>query len=160
EAPARHRVGASGQTGICGGNRLGIMGLGERLAGLIERVARRGRTSDRGQGRDRGAESSHGGESILAIRPKPGSPGPPSPYHAMNAQFATTAALAAACLMLIAGPAQAYIGPGAGFAFVGSFMVLITTFVLAFAIILTWPIRMVYRLIAVGNPYRHAQSKR
>src|SRR4030095_890831 len=34
------------------------------------------------------------------------------------------------------------------------------TFVLAFAIILTWPIRMLYRLFAVGNPYKEAISKR
>src|SRR5262249_1703667 len=61
---------------------------------------------------------------------------------------------------LAAAPADAYIGPGAGFAFVGSFLVLLTTFVLAFAIILTWPIRMLYRLVAVGNPYKNAHSKR
>src|SRR3989449_3039981 len=78
----------------------------------------------------------------------------------MKARFVTGAALAAACLLLVAEPAHAYIGPGAGFAFVGSFLVLITTFVLAFAIILTWPIRMLYRLVAVGNPYKNAQSKR
>jgi predicted AlkP superfamily phosphohydrolase/phosphomutase len=78
----------------------------------------------------------------------------------MNARSTTAAALATACLLLLPDPAHAYIGPGAGFAFVGSLMVLITTFVLAFAIILTWPIRMVYRLIAVGNPYKNAVSKR
>src|SRR5213594_4437379 len=78
----------------------------------------------------------------------------------MNARFVTAASLAAACLLLLAGPAHAYIGPGAGFAFVGSLFVLLTTFVLAFAIILTWPIRMLYRLVAVGNPYKDAISKR
>ena len=31
---------------------------------------------------------------------------------------------------------------------------------LAFAIILTWPLRMLYRAIAVGNPYKNAISKR
>jgi len=34
------------------------------------------------------------------------------------------------------------IGPGAGFAFVGSLMVLVATFAIAFAIILTWPLRL------------------
>src|SRR5258706_15955772 len=77
----------------------------------------------------------------------------------MNTRLAR-AALAAASLMLCSAPAHAYIGPGAGFAFVGSFLVLLTTFVLAFAIILTWPIRMLYRLLVVGNPYKHAISKR
>ncbi len=70
------------------------------------------------------------------------------------------AALLPLASLLAAGSAQAYIGPGAGFAFVGSLLVLITTFVIAFAIILTWPIRLVYRLIRVGNPYKKAQSKR
>src|SRR5258706_6908156 len=78
----------------------------------------------------------------------------------MNSRLATGAAFAAGILLLCAAPAHAYIGPGAGFAFVGSFLVLLTTFVLAFAIILTWPIRTLYRLLVVGNPYKHAISKR
>ncbi len=78
----------------------------------------------------------------------------------MNQRFAIGAATAAAGVLLAAAPADAYIGPGAGFAFVGSLLVLLTTFVLAFAIILTWPLRMVYRAIAVGNPYKNAISKR
>jgi len=56
--------------------------------------------------------------------------------------------------------AHAYIGPGAGFAFVGSVLVLLVTFALALSIILTWPIRLVYRLIRVGNPYKAAMAKR
>ncbi len=75
---------------------------------------------------------------------------------AMRPRHATAAL--AACLIPAA--AHAYIGPGAGFAFVGSLLVLVTTFVIAFAIILTWPLRMLYRFIAVGNPYKNAQSKR
>ncbi len=59
-----------------------------------------------------------------------------------------------------AGEAHAYIGPGAGFALGGSMLVLLATFTLAFAIILTWPIRLVYRLIKVGNPYKSALAKR
>ena len=42
----------------------------------------------------------------------------------------------------------------------GSLLVLLTTFAIAFAIILTWPLRMLYRAIAVGNPYKNANSKR
>jgi predicted AlkP superfamily phosphohydrolase/phosphomutase len=59
-----------------------------------------------------------------------------------------------------AGEAHAYIGPGAGFALGGSMLILLTTFVLAFAVILTWPIRLAYRLITVGNPYKNAMTKR
>ena len=42
--------------------------------------------------------------------------------------------------------AFAYIGPGAGFAFVSSFFILIVTFFLAFLTLLTWPIRWIFRL--------------
>jgi len=68
--------------------------------------------------------------------------------------------LAAVPTLLVAGEAHAYIGPGAGFAFVGSLMVLITTFAIAFAIILTWPIRLLYRYFTVGNPYKNAKVRR
>ena len=71
--------------------------------------------------------------------------------------------VAAALIALFAlepGEARAYIGPGAGFAFAGSMLVLLVTFALAFAIILTWPIRLLYRLITVGNPYKAAMTKR
>jgi predicted AlkP superfamily phosphohydrolase/phosphomutase len=67
------------------------------------------------------------------------------------------AALASAA---VAEPAHAYIGPGAGFAFVGSLLVLLATFAIAFAIILTWPIRLLVRTLTVGNPYKRAQAKR
>jgi predicted AlkP superfamily phosphohydrolase/phosphomutase len=62
--------------------------------------------------------------------------------------------------LLAAQQAHAYIGPGAGFAFVGSLLVLLATFAIAFAIILTWPVRLLYRLVTVGNPYKHARTKR
>jgi predicted AlkP superfamily phosphohydrolase/phosphomutase len=57
-------------------------------------------------------------------------------------------------------PASAYIGPGAGFAFVGSLFVLLTTFFLAIGTILIWPIAFVWRAIRVGNPFKNAQVKR
>jgi predicted AlkP superfamily phosphohydrolase/phosphomutase len=69
--------------------------------------------------------------------------------------------VAAALILLFAsGDAHAYIGPGAGFALGGSMLVLLVTFTLAFAVILTWPIRLAYRLITVGNPYKKALAKR
>jgi predicted AlkP superfamily phosphohydrolase/phosphomutase len=70
------------------------------------------------------------------------------------------AVLFAVPAVLAASPAHAYIGPGAGFAFVGSLMVLIATFAIALSIILTWPIRLLYRQITVGNPYKNAKSRR
>lgn len=53
------------------------------------------------------------------------------------------------CLSLLIGlvlltwtlPAEAYIGPGAGFAFLSSFLALLLAFLLAFLSLLTWPVR-------------------
>jgi predicted AlkP superfamily phosphohydrolase/phosphomutase len=44
-------------------------------------------------------------------------------------------------------PAQAYIGPGAGFAFLSSFLVLFLTFFLAVFSFLSWPFRLLIRMI-------------
>ena len=69
--------------------------------------------------------------------------------------------IACLLLLLLAGSdASAYIGPGAGFALGGSMLVLLVTFALAFAIILTWPLRLIYRLLTVGNPYKQALAKK
>ena len=69
--------------------------------------------------------------------------------------------IACLLLLLLAGSdASAYIGPGAGFALGGSMLVLLVTFALAFAIILTWPLRLLYRLLTVGNPYKNASAKK
>ncbi len=50
-------------------------------------------------------------------------------------------------LLVIAVPstAHAYVGPGAGIAFVGSFLVIFTTIVLSFLSLLLWPFRMAIR---------------
>ena len=51
-----------------------------------------------------------------------------------------------AALVLASQPALAYIGPGAGFAAAGSVLVLAGTFLLAFGIVLIWPLKAVVRL--------------
>jgi predicted AlkP superfamily phosphohydrolase/phosphomutase len=43
-------------------------------------------------------------------------------------------------------PAQAYVGPGAGFALLSSFLVIFTTIILAFVAVVSWPVRAVLRL--------------
>ncbi len=48
---------------------------------------------------------------------------------------------------LAAAPAAAYVGPGAGFALLSSFLVIFVTFVFALAALLAWPFRMLWRLI-------------
>ena len=55
------------------------------------------------------------------------------------------AAILAAALVLLVGsaqPADAYIGPGAGFALLSSFLALFTTTIAALAALLFWPFRM------------------
>ncbi len=56
--------------------------------------------------------------------------------------------------------AAAYIGPGAGFAFAGSLLVLVAAFALALGTIALWPITFLYRTIRVGNPFKNASAKR
>lgn len=69
-----------------------------------------------------------------------------------------------ACLTLLillsASPAHAYIGPGAGFAFVSSFMILIITFFLAFVTLLTWPIRWIFRSLRGRKALARSRVKR
>jgi predicted AlkP superfamily phosphohydrolase/phosphomutase len=50
-------------------------------------------------------------------------------------------------LLFFAAPATAYIGPGAGFAFVSTFFVFFIAFFLALATILTWPLRWLVRAL-------------
>ncbi len=70
------------------------------------------------------------------------------------------AAILAVWLLFVGPPAEAYIGPGAGFALAGSMFVLLTTFVLAFGTIAIFPLRMLWRAIVTGNPFKHARVKR
>ena len=52
-----------------------------------------------------------------------------------------------------------YIGPGAGFAAAGSVLVLLGTFLLAFGIILIWPLKAAFRLVG-GKSKAKAKVKR
>jgi predicted AlkP superfamily phosphohydrolase/phosphomutase len=53
-------------------------------------------------------------------------------------------------------PLSAYIGPGAGFAFLSSFLVLFLTFILAIFSFLSWPFRLVFRLVRGKKAYRNS----
>lgn len=57
-----------------------------------------------------------------------------------------SSSLSIGACVLMASPALAYIGPGAGFAAAGSVLVLLGTFLLAFGIVLIWPLKAVVRL--------------
>ncbi|RPI23776.1 MAG: nucleotide pyrophosphatase [Acidobacteria bacterium] len=63
--------------------------------------------------------------------------------------------------MLLAPPgAQAYIGPGAGIAFVSSFLVILTTLFLAFVTLLTWPFRWLVRVVRGRTALRRSRVKK
>lgn len=57
-------------------------------------------------------------------------------------------------------PAHAYVGPGAGFAFVSSFFILFITFALAFLTLLTWPIRWIFQTIRGRKALARSRVKR
>lgn len=66
------------------------------------------------------------------------------------------AAVALACT----GVAHAYVGPGAGFAVVGSLGFLFVTFILAFIAIITWPFRAAWRAIRKRSLVRRTDVRR
>jgi predicted AlkP superfamily phosphohydrolase/phosphomutase len=85
---------------------------------------------------------------------------PPTRTVPLRARAARLGLAGALLLVLQAAPAQAYIGPGAGFAFVGATLVLLTTLVLVVFTLLTWPFTLLYRAVRIGNPYKRALAPR
>ena len=57
-------------------------------------------------------------------------------------------------------PAYAYIGPGAGFAVAGSFLVIFAAVISAVIILITWPVRALIRAIRFRNVYSRARIRR
>ncbi|MFC2157848.1 alkaline phosphatase family protein [Acidobacteriota bacterium] len=53
-------------------------------------------------------------------------------------------------------PLQAYIGPGAGFAFLSSFFVIFITFILALFSFIAWPFRLLFRLLKGQKAYKRS----
>lgn len=54
----------------------------------------------------------------------------------------------------------AYIGPGAGFAFLGSFLTIIAGFFLSIVSFLSWPFRMAWRLLRRRKGFRNARVRK
>ncbi|RMF69185.1 MAG: nucleotide pyrophosphatase, partial [Calditrichaeota bacterium] len=63
-------------------------------------------------------------------------------------------------LLVDARPAWAYIGPGAGFAFLTSFFMLFASFFMAFFTFLTWPIRVLLRFFKRRKALANAKTDR
>jgi predicted AlkP superfamily phosphohydrolase/phosphomutase len=67
---------------------------------------------------------------------------------------------ASGLLALTAVPLGAYVGPGAGFAFLSSFLVLFLTFFMAVFSILAWPFRFLWRLVRGQRAYKTSRINR
>ena len=73
---------------------------------------------------------------------------------------ATAILLVFVILLFTPSVAQAYVGPGAGFAFLSSFLTLFLAFLYSLIAFVTWPVRRLYRLIRGWKAYRGAKVKR
>ena len=63
-------------------------------------------------------------------------------------------------LLLIPTQAHAYVGPGAGFAFLGSTLVFVLTIFMALGTLFFWPLQWVWRKARGKGFPRNAKSKR
>src|SRR5438309_1188836 len=63
-------------------------------------------------------------------------------------------------LLVDPSPAQAYIGPGAGFAVAGSFFSVFTAFCSSILMLITWPVRLVWRRLFGWRALRRSRVKR
>jgi predicted AlkP superfamily phosphohydrolase/phosphomutase len=69
-------------------------------------------------------------------------------------------AMALALVLLFPAAAFAYVGPGAGFAVLSSFLTLVLAFLYAVFALVTWPLRRLRRLVRRRRAYRDARVKR
>ena len=70
------------------------------------------------------------------------------------------AAVTLALNLLSPATVHAYVGPGAGFAILSSFLTLLVAFLYSLLAFLTWPARQVFRLVRRRHAYRKAKVKR
>jgi predicted AlkP superfamily phosphohydrolase/phosphomutase len=68
--------------------------------------------------------------------------------------------LALLLLLLWTPPAHAYVGPGAGFAVISSFLTILVASVQAVFALLTWPLRQFFRSLRRRRAYRRARTSR
>jgi predicted AlkP superfamily phosphohydrolase/phosphomutase len=74
-------------------------------------------------------------------------------------RFKTTL-LIAGLLIVSASQAHAYVGPGAGFAVMGSFFAVFSAILAGMLAVITWPIRYLIRLIRYRKAFRRSRIKR
>src|SRR5919204_4105119 len=68
--------------------------------------------------------------------------------------------LALVAVLMVPSPAHAYIGPGAGFALAGSFLAVFAAVCSAVLMLLTWPARLIWRLLFGRRALARARFKR
>ncbi len=68
--------------------------------------------------------------------------------------------LGAVCVLLLPRPVLAYIGPGAGFAALGSFLVMFTAMLSAVVTLFTWPVRYIFRVIRGRRAHARSRIRR
>ena len=80
----------------------------------------------------------------------------------MNAPRGALLSITAAALLLVLVPLRvdAYIGPGAGFAVAGSFLVMFAAMVSALFLLLTWPVRYLVRAIRYRRVFARSRVKK
>ena len=71
-----------------------------------------------------------------------------------------TVGLLLLALLCLPQPVQAYVGPGAGFAFVTSFFLLFSTMLLVLLALVSWPVRMLYRWLFAKQPPNEPRARR
>lgn len=89
------------------------------------------------------------------------SAGPKTRRYAWQARSLAVGIVVTVLLVLICAPAaQAYVGPGAGFAVLSSFLSVLLASLQAIVAFLTWPIRQFFRVLRRQRAYRDAKTKR
>ncbi len=73
---------------------------------------------------------------------------------------AACSVLSLVVLLATVSPAHAYIGPGAGFAVLGSFLVVVAAVALGFFILVTWPVRALVRASRRRKAYAKSRVQR
>ena len=81
-------------------------------------------------------------------------------WFSPHASTARVVLLVLAVILLTPAVGHAYVGPGAGFAFLSSFLTLFLAFLYSLFAFVTWPIRRLIRLFHGRRAYRRAKVKR
>jgi len=77
-----------------------------------------------------------------------------------QSKYARVLFLAGLLVLTVPEQAQAYIGPGAGFAVMGSFLVMFTAIFSAVLVLFTWPVRYIIRAIRGRHAFARSRIKK